>query len=302
MFSSYKTRCFSMPSGLWSTIRQLSYLAAIAAVVWPHSARANDPSADNGCPPPVLSRLVEHRVASGETLESIANDYALLPATLIGFNRDLASRSPAQGMTLQIPPYNGIVTRPSPGMTWQDLGERYSVRPDVLFELNGCQEMGEVVFVPGVNWSPQAGRAPRSTRLPGYPLPETAAVIMDYGWRVSAAQDDVAFHSGVDLEAAAGTPVLAVDSGTVAFAGEQGSYGNLVVINHSDGLQSRYAQLGEIQVRVGQSVRQGEAIATSGQSAAVSPHLHFEVRENSDMGWVAQDPSNYVENMRMFSR
>ncbi|MGF1514910.1 MAG: LysM peptidoglycan-binding domain-containing M23 family metallopeptidase [Elainellaceae cyanobacterium] len=274
--------------------------AAIAGIILPLAARADEPNA-SACPPPVLSRLTEHRVTSGETLETIARDYTLLPATLIGLNPDLANRTLSPGMTLQIPPYNGVITRPSPGMTWQDLGDRYGVRADVLFELNGCQDIAEVVFVPGVNWSPRDGQA-LSVQLPGYPLPETAAVIADYGWRVNAAQDDVEFHSGVDLEAAMGTPVLAVEGGVVAFAGSQGSYGNLVVINHQDGLQSRYAQLGEIQVSVGQSVARGDAIATSGQSAATSPHLHFEVRENSEMGWVARDPSNYIDSLQMFSR
>ncbi|MGB3616443.1 MAG: M23 family metallopeptidase, partial [Elainellaceae cyanobacterium] len=122
----------------------------------------------------------------------------------------------------------------------------------------------------------------------------------------------VEFHSGVDLEAATGTPVVVVDGGVVAFAGEQGSYGNLIVINHSGGLQSRYAQLGEIQVTVGQQVSRGDRIASSGQSgiqlnaqlptSSAAPHLHFEIRENSPMGWVAQDPSRYIGSMRMFSR
>ncbi len=308
MFSFCKSQRFCPPvSSVYPSrtdwARRLAALTAIASALLPSVTHAAEPTAlEDACPPPVLSRLVEHQVTAGETLDSIARDYTLLPATLIGLNPGLANRAPAAGTTLQIPPYNGIVTRPSPDMTWQDLGARYGVRADVLFELNGCREIADLVFVPGVNWSPSVAQPSQARKLPGYPLPAAADVIADYGWQVNAAQDDVEFHSGVDLEAAIGTPVLAVDGGVVAFTGEQGSYGNLVVINHRDGLQSRYAQLGEIQVSVGQSVDRGEAIAASGQSAVPSPHLHFEVRENSDMGWVAQDPSNYVEGMRMFSR
>jgi len=287
---------------------------AAASILFPFAATAAELSAEQaaaaGCPAPVLSRLTEHSVAAGETLEAIAQTYMLLPSTLIGLNPDLANQAPTPGTTLQIPPYNGIVTRPASGMTWQDLGDRYGVRADVLFEINGCQEVSDVVFVPGVNWFPGVGQVTQVPQLAAYPLPDTATVLLGYGWQVNAAQDDVEFHSGVDLEATTGTPVLAVDAGVVAFAGEQGSYGKLVVINHSDGLQSRYAQLETIQVSVGQQVGHGDPIATSGQTGdqadpqtgAALPHLHFEIRENSAMGWVAQDPSRYIESLRMFSR
>ena len=280
-------------------------------VIAPTGAQPTPAAPTEGCPAPVLSRLASHTVAAGETLEAIARRYQLLPATLVGVNPQLANQAPTPGTEIRIPPYNGIVTRPGPGATWQDLGERYGVRADVLFEVNGCREVGATAFVPGVNWSPSVAAAdtaqtPAAQRLEGYPLPERTTVLMDYGWQVNAAQDDVEFHSGVDLAVALGTPVLSVAGGVVAFAGEQGSYGNLVVINHQGGLQSRYAQLGAIAVTVGQTVNSGDRIAQSGQSGPsqpdIAPHLHFEIRENSPMGWVAKNPARYVDGVRMFER
>ncbi|NJP09921.1 MAG: M23 family metallopeptidase, partial [Leptolyngbyaceae cyanobacterium RU_5_1] len=69
--------------------------------------------------------------------------------------------------------------------------------------------------------------------------------------------------------------------------------GRMVVINHREGLQTRYAQLGSITVKVGQAVQRGQAIATvgnSGRPSSSQPHLHFEVRSRSNLGWVAEDP------------
>ncbi|MEO0407009.1 MAG: M23 family metallopeptidase [Cyanobacteria bacterium P01_A01_bin.135] len=283
-------------------------VAAVAQISPADPAQATAASPESSCPAPVLSRLAEHTVSEGETLETIARRYQLLPATIVGFNPQ-ATQTVTPGMTLLIPPYNGVVTRPAEGTTWQDLGERYGVRADVLFELNGCQDVGERAFVPGGTPSAtvvDTAQTPAVQQLAGYPLPETTTVLMDYGWQVNATQDDVEFHSGVDLEAAAGTPVLAVEGGVVAFAGEQGSYGKLVVINHRDGLQSRYAQLGEITVSPGQTVGSGDRIAQSGQSGlgqtGIAPHLHFEIRENSPMGWVAKNPSRYLVALQQLGR
>ena len=77
----------------------------------------------------------------------------------------------------------------------------------------------------------------------------------------------------------------------MAFAGEQDA-GKLVVINHSQGLQTRYAQLDTIAVKAGQQVQAGTELGTVG--AAQTPYLNFQVRSNSRLGWVAQDPAAYI--------
>jgi lysostaphin len=88
-----------------------------------------------------------------------------------------------------------------------------------------------------------------------------------------------------------------VGDGTVAFASSQGSYGNLIVINHSEGLQTRYAQLSRIQVKVGQTVKRGQTIGTvgsTGRPSSTQSHLHLEVRSRSNVGWVAENPESYL--------
>jgi lysostaphin len=257
---------------------------------------------DIGCPAPVLSRLVRHKVAPGETIESIATRYNLIPATLMGLNSSLRSGKATVGETIVVPPFNGIRVEVPAGQTWKDVASQFKVRPDVLYEANGCAKSPRVVFVPGVNWSPIGeGKAPSAQTatgiLIGSPLPGNPSTLLGYGWYVVEGQNKPTFHSGIDLAAAVGTSVQAVGDGTVAFAGKQGAYGNLVVINHPKGYQTRYAQLSSIRVKAGQPVKRGAAIATVGQTGSPSlkqPHLHFEVRSNSKLGWVAEDPTPFL--------
>ncbi|MEB3213632.1 MAG: M23 family metallopeptidase [Leptolyngbyaceae bacterium] len=270
------------------------------------SATKQEGSSTSLCSPPVLERLIQHQVREGETIESIAAQYDLIPATILGFNPQLQNNQLSPGTQVTVPPYNGIRVSVPQGTLWQDLAEQYNMRADVLFEANGCGDVPSTAFIPGINWSPTAPPtlARRSTQpIGGHPLPAIAPVLRQYGWQTEPGTTAIDFHSGVDLDATIGTSVLSVGNGTVAFAGEQGTYGLLVVINHQDGVQTRYAQLESTSVRQGETVRAGQAIGTTGNTGnAYAPHLHFEVRTNSSLGWVAQDPALYLENMRMFER
>jgi murein DD-endopeptidase MepM/ murein hydrolase activator NlpD len=271
----------------------------------PTSAQDSVPATTATCPSPVLSRLTQHRVAPGETLETIAQQYNLLSTTLMGFNPASQQGQVTVGQTLTIPPYNGIRVTVSPGQTWADVAQAYSSRADVLFEVNGCvSTVPNTVFVPGVNWFPgvptattaaSTQRAENPSPLQGYPLPSPTTVILNYGWQPDASRNDVVFNTGVGLASAPATPVLVVGPGTVAFAGDDPVYGQLVVVNHAQGLQTRYANLAQVNVAVGQSVGQGEAIGqVATMETADSSILFFEVRLNSPQGWVAQNPQEFV--------
>jgi lysostaphin len=260
-----------------------------------------------GCPVPALSRFRRHKVARGDTLVSIAQRYNLVPETIVGMNPSLQDGSlPAVGSELQIPPFNGVVVEVPRGQTWRQIAARYKVRPDALFEVNGCQKDPRIVFVPGINWSPNGFTpSPKTTttstapiQLSGYPFGQIAQVALPYGWQINPNTGQVFFHSGIDLLADVGTPVEAIAPGRIVFAQEQGTYGNLVIINHNGGLQSRYAHLDSIQVKVGQQVNQGQVlgtVGTTGQPTGREPHLHFEIRSSSSLGWVAENPKDYLK-------
>jgi murein DD-endopeptidase MepM/ murein hydrolase activator NlpD len=257
-----------------------------------------------GCPVrPALERVQKHKVQPKETLTQIANRYGLLSTTLMGMNPSVRTGQVSPGQVLVIPPYNGILVSLTAGQTLQSAARAYRVKPDVLFEVNGCQKNPKTVFVPGVNWSPiNAGSTVAAStqidpllRQDRYPLPKPAPVTRAYGWQPNGPRNAIVFSSGVDLATVAGAPVYAVTDGTVAFAGVQKPWGNMIVLNHARGRQTRYGYLGLLNVKVGQSVQRGQIIATvKATKAAPSSALRFELRYRSALGWVAQDPQPYL--------
>ncbi len=246
---------------------------------------------DSVCPRPAIDRFTTHITVLGETLSQIAQQYKLSTETLLGLNPSVRTGAIPVGSAIGVPPFNGIRVNVPPGMLLRDVAKKYKVRPDVLFEVNGCQPNPRVVFIPGVTWSLAVDQtAPPIIFALGYPLPKSGTVLTPFGFRVG---DRTETHSGVDLSAPLDSPVLAAADGTVAFVGTQGALGTVIVLNHTQGYQTRYAQLSNPSAKRGQQVKRGEMIALVGQSGTPShpeSHLHFEVRSNSKLGWVAENP------------
>jgi murein DD-endopeptidase MepM/ murein hydrolase activator NlpD len=284
----------------------LSSLVTIFAVKLTLSETALAQTSSLSCPTPALSRFLRHTASRGETLDSIAQQYNLTPDTIVRMNPTLQNRRVNSGSEILIPPFNGTVVEVPSGQTLRDVAKRYKIRPDVLFEINGCQKNPRIVFVPAKKDSNttivKSVSTPSSNsttaKFTGYPLAQAIEEVLPYGWQTNPKTGEVFFHSGMDLLAAVGTSVQAIGDGVVAFAAEQGTYGKLVVINHGGGLQSRYAQLEAIKVTPGQQVKQGDVlgtVGTTGQPTSLQPHLHFEVRVSSDLGWVAKNPKDYFK-------
>lgn len=98
-------------------------------------------------------------------------------------------------------------------------------------------------------------------------------------------------HTGLDIATSTGTPIVAAASGTVTFSGYKGSYGNMIVISHGNGVQTYYGHCSKLYVSAGTQVSQGQTIAAVGSTGnSTGPHLHLEVRVNG----VAYNPQNYV--------
>lgn len=130
-----------------------------------------------------------------------------------------------------------------------------------------------------------------------FPLSVRAAISSTFGWRVHPVFGDYRMHTGTDIAAPMGTPVVAAFSGTVAIADFLGGYGLTVVLNHQDPLrETLYAHLSEIFVRPGDRVKQGEVIGRVGMTGtATGPHLHFELREPRGGSWVAVNSDNQLQ-------
>jgi murein DD-endopeptidase MepM/ murein hydrolase activator NlpD len=123
---------------------------------------------------------------------------------------------------------------------------------------------------------------PASTALPAatsrFAWPVRGRTLSGYGPRAGGQQND-----GIDIAAAAGTPVKAADGGTVVYSGnEVRGLGNLLLVSHTGGYITAYAHLDRMSVAKGATVRKGQTIGTVGTSGGVSePQLHFEIRHRN---------------------
>lgn len=116
-------------------------------------------------------------------------------------------------------------------------------------------------------------------------------VTSDFGSRLDPYTSDRVMHSGLDIAGPHGKEIVAPADGTVVFAGLEGGYGNVVVIDHGYGIKTRYGHLASIKVKAGERVTRGDEIAAMGNTGrSTGPHLHYEVRVNG----IAQNPRKFI--------
>jgi murein DD-endopeptidase MepM/ murein hydrolase activator NlpD len=112
-----------------------------------------------------------------------------------------------------------------------------------------------------------------------------------YGYRSDPFNGRRAWHAGIDVAGRDGGDVISVAGGVVSFAGDRHGYGNLVEINHGDGLVTRYGHAKSLAVKVGDVVEKGQLIAQMGSTGrSTGPHVHFEVIRNGR----TEDPEKYM--------
>ncbi|MGB3757531.1 MAG: M23 family metallopeptidase [Rivularia sp. (in: cyanobacteria)] len=129
-----------------------------------------------------------------------------------------------------------------------------------------------------------------------FPLSVPSAISSVFGWRQHPLTGSQRFHSGMDLAAAEGTPVLAAYSGQVEISDWVGGYGLTVVLNHNSAQQTLYGHMSETFVRPGQWVERGTVIGRVGSTGnSTGPHLHFETRQLTPNGWVATNPGAQLQ-------
>ncbi|VBB05894.1 peptidase m23 [Lucifera butyrica] len=121
--------------------------------------------------------------------------------------------------------------------------------------------------------------------------PVSGALTSGFGWRNSPWEDGSEFHPGIDIAVNMGTPVVATADGKVIKSGWSGGYGNIVEIDHGNGIETIYGHNSQIAVSVGQNVKKGQIISYSGSTGnSTGPHVHYEVRING----TAVDPFKFL--------
>lgn len=263
-----------------------------------------------------------HKVGIGETLNSIAREYGITREELIQANNLTNPDLLKVNQSLTIPSPNAkipnkptlIPVKAQENLTANnDFGEVYEDNQtqanqrivETNLESNDYQsspsnnEVSSAIPIeieyydpaiqptPGEMVSPDLPQLyPPDQYLPnsnggtfnGYIWPAKGVLTSGYGWRWGR------MHKGIDIAAPIGTPVVAAADGQVLSAGwNSGGYGNLVKLRHFDGSITLYAHNSKIFVRRGQTVSQGQQIAAMGNTGySTGPHLHFEVRPQSD--------------------
>lgn len=260
---------------------------------------------------PVGSRneVVEYTVSRGDSLFGIAEQYEVEPETVLWANTSTLNDDPhliSVGVSLKIPPVNGILYQWKDGDKLEEVAARYNatVNDILLFIGNGLDmtnpviEPGSFIMIPE-GWRPlqpwvvpvSAGSDAGVTATiagPGSCTP-TGGYFGTYSfvwpapyYGIVSGNDYWSGHQAIDAQCFQGDSIFASDSGVVIYAGPiSGGYGNLVAIDHQNGYLTLYAHLNGFNVACGQSVSQGQVIGFCGSTGnSTGAHLHFEVRQN----------------------
>jgi len=121
--------------------------------------------------------------------------------------------------------------------------------------------------------------------------PTRGWVTSDFGTRIDPYTAERKMHQGIDIATPVGQPIYAPSDGTVVFAGVEGGYGKVLVLDHGYGVKTRYAHLSDILVQIGARVGRGDKVALVGNTGrSTGPHLHYEVRVNG----IPENPRKFI--------
>ncbi|HBF39575.1 MAG TPA: peptidase M23 [Firmicutes bacterium] len=124
-----------------------------------------------------------------------------------------------------------------------------------------------------------------------YIWPVKGEIVQGFGWRMHPILRKREFHTGLDIAVEYGRPIMAADSGIVIFAGYNGGYGKMLLIDHGSGFSTLYGHTSVLLVNKGQTVVKGQIVAKVGTTGlSTGPHLHFEIRKNG----TPVNPNNYL--------
>jgi len=235
------------------------------------------------------NEVIVYEVGAGDTISDIGQKFGISVNTILWENNLTGYSIIKPGQKLTILPTSGVRYKVARGDTVQKIAKTYNANIEDILEFNKLAsiediKIGETLMVPGgrkqAASQPYALRltAPANTVVSGTVSlgkllwPSVCKRITQYySWR----------HSGIDIACGLGNSVEAAGSGTVirAQGGWNGGYGNVIIIDHGNGLQSLYGHLSKISVKVGDVIEGGQVIGLEGSTGrSTGSHVHFEVR------------------------
>jgi len=236
-------------------------------------------------------KVVDYEVKSGDTIASIANEYAVSENTILWENDLTSGANIKAGQKLKILPVSGVAHKVEGGDTIYSISKKYQANAQAIvdFPFNDVGDdfalsTGQVLIVP--DGAPPEKPKPAPTQyLAQQNIPVEALGSAQFIWPAAGgiSQYFSWYHPGLDISNLSGGPIHASDSGTVIVAGwvDNYGYGNRVEIDHGNGFMTRYAHLSAIYVSPGQKVSKGDVIGVMGSTGrSTGTHLHFEIRKD----------------------
>jgi len=243
--------------------------------------------------------LRAHAVGSGETLFSIAARYGITPQTLAYNNGVTDTAELRVGESLVVPPLDAAIHLIRDGETLEQIAAKFGADPDAVRALNRVAYEPEDVTAGRMLLVPVP-----DGRFPGFRLRVSEAPRV-FAPRIRWPTDGIVtqlfapWHTGIDIAAPEGSPIVASDSGTVSAVGWAGPGGLSVCVRHDWGLETCAYHISAVHVEVGERVSAGQRIASVGTTGNSSgPHVHWEARTNG----VLVDPMTYAPGAPAITR
>jgi len=249
------------------------------------------------------NEIFAYEVEPGDTVSSIAQRFGIKKETLIMEN-DLWSENIKTGMVVKVLPVDGISHLVKDKETIDKIAKKYSVDKELVMKQNQLEDgsellAGTALIIPGAKKDKPvyavASSAPGSVAGYNYTGPVTGRLIWPAGKGAKLTQGFRRGHYAIDIANRAKGPIFAAAAGKVIVAeyGWNGGYGNYIIIDHGNGMQTLYGHNEKLYVTEGQYVEQGQTISWMGNSGrvygATGIHVHFEVRING----VKYNPMNF---------
>ena len=240
----------------------LSACAPAASIRRSLAAAATGSGPQRAEPASVSPTATTVTVAAGDSMSLIAARQGLHLGDLISVNPDVDPDQLYPGQTLNLPPREEPM-KAAPALSAAEAAQ--------------VEQASQV--------------KPPSLSGDGFLMPVSGRVVSTFGDKADGSRND-----GLNIAAAAGTPIRAAENGVVVFTGDRiPGYGRMILVKHAQDFTTAYAHTQTIYVRIGEVVRRGQRIASVGKTGAVGrPQLHFELRQ----GRAPLDPSGLLEGSR----
>jgi murein DD-endopeptidase MepM/ murein hydrolase activator NlpD len=246
----------------------------------------------------MISKPEKYVVQSGDTISGIAQKYGVSINTLLWANSMTARSLIRIGQELTVLPVTGVLHTVKKGETIGAIAKRYGSDTDKILQANRVAsadeiKVGDQLIVPdGKPPAPppapvtsRIGSAINALRSPSEAPPGKAAIAGQLVWPTDSKRINQYFkwrHAGLDINGKLDNAVYAVDDGIVTSSGwNKSGYGNMILIDHGNGVITRYAHHSKLFVKAGDQVTKGQTIGMVGSTGrSTGPHLHFEIYVN----------------------